>query len=253
MVLPAGVTKGTGPGAVLAELNLSPHNTIAIGDAENDLSSFGLAEIGAAVADAVPSVREHADLVLEAPDGLGVTGLLTGPYLSGARRYCPPRWWIDIGTFDDGTPTRVPGSQARILVTCPAGSGKSYLVGLMAERWAGYCVLVVDPEGDHVELRELKQVQAVDARHYLPEPTELLDTLVHPYSSIVLDLLAPSGQDRLSASTAIDGRSASPTARVPALGDLRRGPSARHRPGSPVDTARRIRIVVVRAGVTAGP
>lgn len=83
MVLPAGVTKGTGLGAVLVELNLSPHNTIAIGDAENDLSLFGMAEIGAAVADAVPSAREHADLVLEAPDGAGVTSLLTGPWTHG--------------------------------------------------------------------------------------------------------------------------------------------------------------------------
>jgi hydroxymethylpyrimidine pyrophosphatase-like HAD family hydrolase len=47
MVLPPGVTKGTGLGAVLAEMNLSPHNTVAVGDAENDLSLLGMAEIGA--------------------------------------------------------------------------------------------------------------------------------------------------------------------------------------------------------------
>ena len=192
MVLPAGVTKGTGLASVLTGLNLSPHNAVAVGDAENDLSLFGVAEIGAAVADAVPSVREHADLVLEAPDGAGVAGLLTGPYLNGAQRWCPPRRWIDIGTFDDGTLARVPGSQARVLVTGPAGAGKSYVVGLMAERWilAGYCVLVIDPEGDHTELRELSQVQVVDARHYLPDPTELVNTLLHPYNSVVLDMSA---------------------------------------------------------------
>jgi hydroxymethylpyrimidine pyrophosphatase-like HAD family hydrolase len=190
MVLPAGVTKGTGLGAVLAEMNLSPHNTVAVGDAENDLSLLGMAEIGAAVADAVPSLRQHADLVLDQPDGAGVAELLTGPYLSGARRWCPPRWWVDIGTFADGTPTRIPGSQARILVTGPAQSGKSYLVGLMAEQWilAGYCVVVLDPEGDHTDLQELNQVQVVDARHYLPEPTELVNTLLHPHTSIVVDL-----------------------------------------------------------------
>jgi len=34
----------------------------------------------------------------------------------------------------------------------------------MAERWieAGYCVLLIDPEGDHVQLRQLNQVQVVD-------------------------------------------------------------------------------------------
>ncbi|HYB83612.1 MAG TPA: HAD family hydrolase, partial [Mycobacterium sp.] len=127
MVLPAGVTKGTGLRAVLAEMNLSPHNAVAVGDAENDLSLFGVAEIGVAVADAIPSVRQHADLVLDEPDGAGVSELLTGPYLSGAQRFCPPRRWVEIGTFDDQTPTRIPGSQGRILVTGPAASGKSYL------------------------------------------------------------------------------------------------------------------------------
>ena len=88
MVLPAGVTKGTGLGAVLTEMNLSPHNTVAVGDAENDLSLFGMAEIGVAVANALPSVRRRADLVLEERDGAGVAELLAGPYLSGARRWC---------------------------------------------------------------------------------------------------------------------------------------------------------------------
>jgi hydroxymethylpyrimidine pyrophosphatase-like HAD family hydrolase len=199
MVLPAGVTKGTGLRWVLRELDLSPHNAIAVGDAENDLSLFGMAEIGAAVANAVPSVREHADLALEAEDGAGVASLLTGPYLTGAQRLCPPRRWIEIGTFVDGTPARIPGSQARILVTGPAGSGKSYLVGLIAERWilAGYCILVIDPEGDHTELQDLSQVHVVDARHYLPEPTELVNTLLHPDSSIVLDVSVLAERDKL--------------------------------------------------------
>ncbi len=198
MVLPAGVTKGTGLQAVLNELNLSAHNTIAVGDAENDLSLFGIAEVGAAVVNAVPSVRDHADLVLDAENGDGVSTLLTGPYISGAQRICPQRWWIDIGSFDDGTRVRIPGSQAKILVGGPAGSGKSYLVGLLAERWmlAGYCVLVVDPEGDHTELGNLAQVQVVDAHHYLPQPTELVNTLLHPNNSIVLDLSGLAIRDK---------------------------------------------------------
>jgi hypothetical protein len=120
-----------------------------------------------------------------------VVDLLTGSLLSGARRWCPPRRWVDIGTFEDGTPTQIPGSQGRILVTGPAGAGKSYLTGLLAEQWilAGYSVLVIDPEGDHLDLRELKQVQIVDARRYLPEPPEVVNML-GPYTSIVVDLSA---------------------------------------------------------------
>ncbi|WP_370599211.1 HAD hydrolase family protein [Mycolicibacterium sp. yt] len=191
MVLPAGVTKGTGLEALLATMKLSPHNALAVGDAENDLALFAVAEIGVAVANAIPSVQRHADLVLEKSNGAGVVELLTGPILSLTRRWCPPRRWIGIGAFDDGTPAQVPGSQARIMVTGPAGSGKSYLVGLMAERWieAGYSVIVLDPEGDHLELQHLNQVQTVVVRDPLPEPAEMLETL-HPRASLVVDLSA---------------------------------------------------------------
>ncbi len=198
MVLPAGVTKGTGLAAVLTQMNLSPHNTIAIGDAENDLSLFGSAEIGVAVADAVSSVREHADLVLKQPDGAGLAELLTGPYLTGVCRWCPPRRWVQIGTFDDETPTTVPGSQARMVVTGPAGSGKSYLVGLLTEEWinAGYCVLLVDPEGDHRQLQQLNRVQLIDAQNRLPEPVELVG-LLQPHTGLVVDLSALPMADKV--------------------------------------------------------
>jgi hydroxymethylpyrimidine pyrophosphatase-like HAD family hydrolase len=189
MVLPAGITKGTGLCALLAKMNLSPHNTVAVGDAENDLSLLAVAEIGAAVPDAVSSVQRIADVVLDEPDGAGVAALLTGPYLVGAQRWCPPRRWVEIGAFDDGTSTRLPGSQGRVLVTGPAASGKSYLVGLMAERWilAGYCVLVIDPEGDHVQLQQLNQVQVLDGGHHLPEPAEVVNAM-RPQSSMVVDM-----------------------------------------------------------------
>jgi hydroxymethylpyrimidine pyrophosphatase-like HAD family hydrolase len=41
MVLPSGVNKATGLMAALSELELSPHNVVAIGDAENDLPFLG--------------------------------------------------------------------------------------------------------------------------------------------------------------------------------------------------------------------
>ncbi|CPR07841.1 HAD family hydrolase [Mycobacterium bohemicum DSM 44277] len=189
MVLPAGVTKGSGLDAVLLEANLSPHNTLAVGDAENDLSMFGIAELGVAVPNAVSSVLRHADLILDDPDGTGIAALLNNSYVTGARRFCPRRRWVDIGTFDDRSPAQIPGSQGRILVTGPPGSGKSYLVGLMAERWieAHYCVLVIDPEGDHVQLGQLHGVRVIAGRDHLPEPSELVNSL-DPRTSVVVDM-----------------------------------------------------------------
>lgn len=189
MVLPAGVTKGSGLRSVLARMNRSPHNTIAIGDAENDLSMMTVAELGVAVANAVGSVKAQADLVIDDQDGKGVAWLLNGPIVGGARRWCPARRWIDIGVFGDGSVTQLPGSQGRIVVTGPPGSGKSHVIGLMAEQWIldGYGVLVVDPEGDHTELKNLDNVTVVDSRYHLPEPSELSDML-HPRTSVVVDL-----------------------------------------------------------------
>lgn len=192
MVLPAGVTKGSGLVATLRRINLSPRNTIAVGDAENDLSLLEAAEVGVAVGNAVPSLRRRADLVLDEEDGGGVAALLTGPVVSGVERLCPPRRWVDVGSHDDGTPARVPGAQAKILVTGPTRAGKSYVVGLMAERWieAGYSVLVVDPEGDHVGLGDLDDVHVVDAGEHLPAPMELFRSMMHPLISVVLDMSA---------------------------------------------------------------
>lgn len=188
MILPAGVSKGTGLRAALVELGLSAHNTIAFGDAENDLALLEVAEIGVAVANAVPSLRAHADLVLDEPGPEGITRLLSGPLLIGADRLCPARRRLPVGTFDDGSPALLPGSQANILIAGPSGYGKSYLGGLLVEAWvqAEYRVLVIDPEGDHNGLAELRDTCVVGADSPLPAPAEVVERLIR--RSVVLDL-----------------------------------------------------------------
>jgi haloacid dehalogenase-like hydrolase len=108
------VTKGTGLPAALDELGLSPHNAIAAGDAENDLALLQAAEVGAAVANAVPSPTAHADPYLGSPNGSGMTELLAGPLLDGQQRLCPRRRRVQVGTFDDGQPVLVPGCQGSL-------------------------------------------------------------------------------------------------------------------------------------------
>ena len=66
MLLPAGVTKGSGLGAALAAMEVSSHNTIGIGDGENDHAFLALCEYAVAVGDAVPALRERADYVSRA-------------------------------------------------------------------------------------------------------------------------------------------------------------------------------------------
>src|SRR3954447_13533736 len=69
MVLPSGVNKATGLTAALLELGLSPHNVVGVGDAENDHAFLELCECSAAVANALPALREKADVATAGDHG----------------------------------------------------------------------------------------------------------------------------------------------------------------------------------------
>ena len=72
MLVPAGVTKGTGLQAALGALGADAATTVAIGDAENDQSLLAACALGVAVADAVPALRALAHHVTRAPGSRGV-------------------------------------------------------------------------------------------------------------------------------------------------------------------------------------
>jgi HAD superfamily hydrolase (TIGR01484 family) len=76
MILPAGVNKATGLKHALKELQLSPQQVVAVGDAENDHAFFEFCGFSAAVANALPGVREHADLTTDSVNGAGVVELI---------------------------------------------------------------------------------------------------------------------------------------------------------------------------------
>lgn len=189
MVLPSGVSKGTGLLAALRELGISPHNAIAVGDAENDLALLEAAEVGVAVANAVPSLRQHAEVVLDEPDGRGVVELLAGPLATGELLIRPARHRITVGRFPDGKPATVPGAQANILICGPTGAGKSHLAGLLVEHWvsAGYTVLVLDMEGDHIGLDRLHNTVVI-GEDGLPSVAGLLTIVRQQGVSVVVDM-----------------------------------------------------------------
>lgn len=76
MILPRDVNKATGLTAALAELNIPASATAGIGDAENDDAFLRLCGIYAAVANAIPSIREAADIITEEDRGAGVVELI---------------------------------------------------------------------------------------------------------------------------------------------------------------------------------
>jgi hypothetical protein len=116
MILPAGVNKGSGLLNALRHLGVSPHDTLAIGDAENDHSLFDVVEFGVAVADAVGSLRERADLVLDRHDGTELADLLAGNLLNDPTRFRAMRRHLVIGVDDRGEAVRLPASPQSVLV-----------------------------------------------------------------------------------------------------------------------------------------
>lgn len=76
MVLPSGVNKASGLKVALSELGLSPHNTVGIGDAENDQALLSLCGFGVAVANALDMLKESADFVTKGVRGAGVVEII---------------------------------------------------------------------------------------------------------------------------------------------------------------------------------
>jgi len=76
MVLPSGVNKATGLRAALNELGVPPERTVGVGDAENDHALLRTCGCSAAVANALPAVKEIADIVLAKDHGAGVAELI---------------------------------------------------------------------------------------------------------------------------------------------------------------------------------
>src|SRR5438270_260254 len=76
MVLPSTVSKCTGLLAALRELGLSTHNTVGVGDAENDHAFLRASEAAVAAANALPSLKEQADWTTSGARGAGVEELI---------------------------------------------------------------------------------------------------------------------------------------------------------------------------------
>ena len=76
MVLPPGVDKGSGLRAALGELGIGPRQVVGVGDAENDSDLLWACGLGVAVANALPALKEFADVVTAGERGAGVAELI---------------------------------------------------------------------------------------------------------------------------------------------------------------------------------
>jgi len=149
MVLPSGINKATGLAAALEELGLSAHNVVGIGDAENDHAFMQTCGLSVAVANALPSVKDTADLVTTGKRGVGVAELarklIKQDHDLGIKR----RDGVRVGAGDDEDVVIWPTDT--VLIAGSSGIGKSTLATALTERFVkgDYQFCIVDPEGDY--------------------------------------------------------------------------------------------------------
>jgi hydroxymethylpyrimidine pyrophosphatase-like HAD family hydrolase len=191
MVLPQTISKATGVRQALTILRLSPHNAVAIGDAENDHELLRACEVGVAVGWGSEALKASADYVLPGDGPKAVAEYVRA--LANRRRVPAPlrtRRRLLLGHADDGQPFALAVRGRNVLVAGDVKSGKSWVTGLLCEQLIlyGYCLCVLDPEGDYVSLESLPGVVVFGGANPLPRPMELLRALRHADVSVVIDL-----------------------------------------------------------------
>ncbi|HKI34045.1 MAG TPA: HAD-IIB family hydrolase [Gemmataceae bacterium] len=197
MVLPAGVNKASGLAAALEEMGLSPHNAVGVGDAENDHAFLSLCECSAAVANALPTIKEAADLTTRADHGAGVVELieeLVANDLAG-REPRLTRHHLLLGKRDDGSKVLVPPYGTNLLLVGTSGSGKSTLATGLMERLVEnkYSFCVLDPEGDY---ETFPGVVALGTPQRAPGVEEVIQLLSKPGLDAVINLVGLPIADR---------------------------------------------------------
>jgi len=207
MLLPSGINKAVGLKAALDELGLSVHNTVAVGDAENDHALLAACEAGVAVSNALPTLKEHADLVTESARGAGVIELCDRLLASDLRELEPKlsRWDVEIGTLPDGDKVSVHAYGRRLLLCGTSGSGKSTFTSGFVERVAakGYQFCLIDPEGDYAGFADAIVLGDEQAA---PKNDDVVDLLRRAGKSVIVNLLAVPLDQRAAAFTTLMAR-----------------------------------------------
>lgn len=175
MVLPAGMNKAAGLAAALKEIELSHHNVVAVGDAENDHAFLRACGCAAAVANALPMVKEEADIKLAGDHGAGVIELIERICCEDARIVPPERHGILLGA-DNGNKIYLEPYRGSVLIAGKSGIGKSTLAVALTERMVEkkfeFCVF--DPEGDYDDLENAISTGDAEAPPTAPEAIKLL-------------------------------------------------------------------------------
>lgn len=197
MILPAGVNKATGLKKALAELHLSPHNAVGVGDAENDHAFLTVCECAVAVGNALPTLKARADWVTTERNGAGVTELIRSLVASDLRERIADigRHRIALGRTAAEERLTVSAQGTRMLIAGPSGSGKSTIGTALLEQLVHhrYQFCLLDPEGDYVEFPDAIVLGSADRS---PRVEDVVDVLRKPPSNAIAVLAGLATRER---------------------------------------------------------
>lgn len=197
MVLPSGVNKAVGLNRALHELGLSRHNTVGVGDAENDHAFLRFCECSVAVANALEMVKVTADFVTAGDHGDGVTQLIDQLLKSDLIELTPAlrRHDIPLGHREDGQEIRFPPFGTNLMLAGTSGSGKSTFATGVLERLADhdYQFCIIDPEGDY---ENLDIAVSLGTSKKPPTVEEVVALLEKPDENVVVNLVGVAFDDR---------------------------------------------------------
>jgi HAD superfamily hydrolase (TIGR01484 family) len=197
MILPAGVNKATGLANALEKMELSPHNAVGIGDAENDHALLALCECSAAVANALPTLKGSADIVTAGDHGAGVVELIDELLRDDLASFEPrlERHTVLLGTDDQGNEIHLRPHGETLLLVGADGAGKSELATGLMEKLAaqGYSFCVIDVEGDY---GTVAKAVSLGSPSRPPTANEILKLLRDPGQSAVVNLSGLPASDR---------------------------------------------------------
>jgi HAD superfamily hydrolase (TIGR01484 family) len=196
MALPAGVNKASGLTAALKEMQLSPHNVVGIGDAENDHAFLRLCEFSVAVANALAAVKDTADMATSADHGDGVIQLIEAILEDDLASYEHKlaRHHLVLGEADE-LQVRIPSYGRTVLVCGPSASGKSTLTTRLVEALdeQKYQFCLFDPEGDY---ENFAGAMVFGGATSPPEEDEVLQLLAKPDANAIVNLTGLRIPDR---------------------------------------------------------
>lgn len=196
MILPSGVNKATGLHAALAELGLSAHNLVGVGDAENDHAFLALCECSVAVENALDTLKERVDWVTSQGHGDG-TGELAQALVATDLSFLADRLHhqLCVGKREDGETVCVPAYGKNVLVAGTSGAGKSTLAMGFLERLQeqAYQFLLVDPEGDYPDV---PGGVVIGDQKRPPSVAEVLDVLAKPEQNATANMVGLSMEER---------------------------------------------------------